>query len=129
MNEDMEAGEAGWLGDEIISSGLPDKRLARRMHRLLDQMTSAPGHPIPAACGDWAATKAAYRFFDNPRVTEHGVLAGHFAATVRRCADSEGPILIVQDTTEFTYSRTRLGRSASPRPLTPGLIRQGDPTR
>ncbi|MDQ0562972.1 hypothetical protein QO004_004781 [Rhizobium mesoamericanum] len=30
MSEDMEAGEAGWLGDEIISSGLPDKRLARQ---------------------------------------------------------------------------------------------------
>ncbi|WP_292703279.1 transposase DNA-binding-containing protein [Mesorhizobium sp.] len=32
-------------------------------------MSAAPGKPIPAACGDWAAAKAAYRFFDNPRVT------------------------------------------------------------
>ncbi|MBP2449469.1 IS4/Tn5 family transposase DNA-binding protein [Rhizobium leguminosarum] len=125
MNEDMGAGEAGWLADEIISSGLPDKRLARRMHRLLDQMTSAPGHPIPAACGDWAATKAAYRFFDNPRVTEHGVLAGHFAATVRRCADSEGPILIVQDTTEFTYSRTRLGKIGFTKTINAGAYKAG----
>ncbi|MER8900033.1 hypothetical protein [Mesorhizobium sp. M0676] len=49
--------------------------------------------------------KAAYRFFDNPRVTEHSVLAGHFAATAARVAASEGPILILQDTTEFIYSR------------------------
>ncbi|WFU07260.1 hypothetical protein QA648_34865 (plasmid) [Rhizobium sp. CB3171] len=41
MSGDTEAGGAGWLGDEIISSGLPDKRLARRMHRLLDQMVGA----------------------------------------------------------------------------------------
>ncbi|WP_244571568.1 IS4/Tn5 family transposase DNA-binding protein [Mesorhizobium carmichaelinearum] len=29
-------------------------------------MSAAPGKPIPAACDDWAAAKAAYRFFDNP---------------------------------------------------------------
>jgi hypothetical protein len=67
----------GWLDDEIVSAGLPDKRLARRLRRLLDQMSAAPGQLVPAACGDWAATKAAYRFFGNPRVTEHGVLVGH----------------------------------------------------
>ncbi|MER8389336.1 transposase [Mesorhizobium sp. M1380] len=36
---------------------------------MLDQMSGAPGKPIPATCGDWAAAKAAYRFFENPRVT------------------------------------------------------------
>ncbi|MCW0232497.1 MAG: transposase DNA-binding-containing protein [Ferrovibrio sp.] len=98
MRGATEASGAGWHGDEVASAGLPDKRLARRLRRLLDQMLAAPGQPVPAACGDWAATKAAYRFFDNPRVTEHGVLAGHFAATAIRCAASEGPILILQDT-------------------------------
>ena len=24
-------------------------------------MSAAPGQPVPAACGDWAATKAAYQ--------------------------------------------------------------------
>src|SRR5918998_28208 len=80
------AGEAGWQDDERACASLPDKRLERRLRRLLDQLSSAPGQPVPAACGDWAATKAAYRFFDNPRVTEHGVLAGHFAATAARIA-------------------------------------------
>ncbi|WP_288142896.1 transposase DNA-binding-containing protein [Mesorhizobium sp.] len=73
-------------------------------------MSAAPGKPIPAACGDWAAAKAAYRFFDNPRVTEHSVLAGHFAATAARVAASESPILILQDTTEFIYSRAQPGK-------------------
>ncbi|RWM43930.1 MAG: hypothetical protein EOR78_36285, partial [Mesorhizobium sp.] len=41
-----------------------------------------------------------------PHVTEHSVFAGHFAAT----AASEGPILILQDTTEFIYSRAQPGK-------------------
>jgi hypothetical protein len=110
MNGDTEASAASWCEEEVVSAGLPDKRLARRLGRLLDQLSASPGQPVPAACGDWAATKAAYRFFDNPRITEHGVLAGHFAATAARCAASEGPILVLQDTTEFIYSRDKPGK-------------------
>lgn len=48
---------AGWHDDEVVSAGLPDKRLARRFGRLLDQMSAALGQPLPAACGDWTATR------------------------------------------------------------------------
>ncbi len=99
----------GWHDQEVVGAGLPDKWLARRLRCLLDQISASLGQPVAAACGDWAATKAAYRFFDNPRVTEHGVLAGHFAATADRVAASEGPILILQDTTKFIYNRAQPG--------------------
>lgn len=118
---------AGWHDDEVVAAGLPDKRLARRLRLLLDQMSAAPGQPVPAACGDWAATKAAYRFFDNPRVTEHGVLAGHFAATAARCAASEGPILILQDTTEFIYSRAQPGKIGFTKTINAGRYKAGQP--
>ncbi|ESY27757.1 hypothetical protein X747_32895 [Mesorhizobium sp. LNJC384A00] len=60
----------------------------------------------------WAATNEAFRCFDNPRVTEHSVLAGHFAATAARVSASERPIIaILQDTTEFsTAARSRQDR-------------------
>lgn len=90
-------------------------------------MSAAPGQPVPAACGDWAATKAAYRFFDNPRVTEHGMLAGHFAATAVRCAASEGPILILQDTTEFIYSRAQPGKIGFTKTINAGRYKAGQP--
>lgn len=53
------------------------------------------------------------------------MLAGHFAATARRCADSEGPVLIVQDTTEFTFSRTRLGKIGFTRTVNAGGYKAG----
>jgi hypothetical protein len=49
------------------------------------------------------ATKAAYRFFDNPRVTMPGVLQSHYQATLRRVA-AESVVLAVQDTTSLNYS-------------------------
>src|SRR4051812_34364056 len=57
------------------------------------------------ACQDWANTKAAYRFFSNDRVREAQILAGHFQATRDRFAATDGPILVIQDTIEFTFQR------------------------
>ena len=56
-------------------------------------------------CQDWANTKAAYRFLDNDRVSEAEILAGHFEATRDRFAASDGPVLVLHDTTEFTFKR------------------------
>lgn len=116
-----------WHDEELLEGALPDKRIERRLRRLLEQMSTAPGQPVPAACGDWAATKAAYRFFDNPRVTEHGVMSGHFAATSARCAASEGPILILQDTTEFIYNRAQPGKIGFTKTINGGQYKSGQP--
>ena len=123
------AGDAGWQEAELGCSGLSDGRLRQRLRKLFDQFSSSPGQPVPAACGDWAAAKAAYRFFDNPRVTEHGVLAGHFAATAARCAATEGPILLLQDTTEFIYSRARPDRIGFTRTINGGRYKAGQPNK
>ncbi len=63
------------------------------------------GDSIPLACRDWANTKAAYRFFSNDRVSDADILAGHFDATRRRVGATTGPILVLQDTTEFSFHR------------------------
>ncbi|WP_244627063.1 IS4 family transposase [Microvirga tunisiensis] len=98
---------ASWLDEELAGSTFADARLGRRLRRLLEQLGGAMGASLPLACQDWAATKAAYRFFDNDRVSEAQILAGRFAATASRVAATEGPILILHDTTEFTYHRVR----------------------
>jgi len=70
-------------------------------------MGGAIGTSLPLACQDWANPKAAYRFFSNGRVGEEQILAGHFCSTRDRFAAAQGTILVLQDTTEFTYQRER----------------------
>jgi len=61
------------------------------------------GAPLPLACQDWANTKAAYRFLSNERFGEDAILAGHFQATASRFAATTGLVLVIQDTTEFSF--------------------------
>jgi hypothetical protein len=75
--------------------------------KILSKLGRKIGDTVPTACQDWASTKAAYRFFSNPRVDESTILAGHFAATKSRMAAAKGPILILHDTTEFSFQRDR----------------------
>ncbi len=56
------------------------------------------------------------------------MLAGHFAATAMRCAASEGPILVLQDTAEFVYSRPQPGKIGFTKTVTPDVIRRVSPT-
>ncbi|WP_342709998.1 transposase DNA-binding-containing protein [Bradyrhizobium sp. B124] len=71
----------------------------------MKQIGDGMGGSIPFACRDWANTKAAYRLFANERVEEADILSGHFAATRARYDDCTGRILLVHDTTEFSYQR------------------------
>ena len=82
-----------------------DERLAQRARRLVEQIATMVGASIPAACQDWANTKAAYRFFSNPTVTEREILAGHFEATKSRMAAVDDRVLVLHDTTSFSYQR------------------------
>jgi hypothetical protein len=49
--------------DDLAYIQLPDRRLDERLSRLVDQVSAAPEHSLPSACGAWHETKAAYRFF------------------------------------------------------------------
>ena len=69
------------------------------------------GDSLPAACEDWANTKAAYRFFSNVRLTEQEILAGHFVLTARRVSSSaEETFLVKHDTSEFSYNRGKTSK-------------------
>ncbi|HEY2156806.1 MAG TPA: IS4 family transposase [Isosphaeraceae bacterium] len=96
-----------WVESELDGVEYPDRRLRARLAKILGDLGRRIGGTLPAACQDWAATKAAYRFFSNRRVDEGIILAGHFAATKARFAATSGPVLVVHDTTEFSFRRER----------------------
>ena len=106
----MDGAAEAWFDCELAGCSFADKRLNKRLRRLLERMEASMGASIPLACQDWANTKAAYRFFSNDRVNEEAILAGHFEATRSRFFATDGPILVLQDTTEFTYQRERSDR-------------------
>lgn len=99
------ASDEHWTDGEIDEGAFKDARLGRRFSELIRQVGDRLGESIPYACQDWASTKAAYRFLANERVEEGESLSGHFAATRDRFGRSEGPVLLIQDTTEFIYKR------------------------
>ena len=103
----MEGEIDGWFDDELAGCTLGDERLIKRLRKLLAQIGSAMGQSIPLVCQDWANAKAAYRFFSNDRVSEADILAGHFEATHDRVISADGTILVLHDTTEFSYQREK----------------------
>lgn len=87
----------GWVSKEFGEIDLGDQRLADRLVKLADKLASSPESPINQACGDWANTKAAYRFFQNERIDEKIILQSHIDSTFER-AKEFGTILAIQDT-------------------------------
>ncbi len=57
------------------------------------------------------------------------MLAGYFAATAALWEASEGPILLLQDTTEFIYSRTRPDRIGFTRTINGERYKSEQPNR
>src|SRR5215831_1510895 len=94
-----------WIDEELVGCEFADVRLGRRFKALIERLSQAIGETIPMACQDWASTKAAYRFFSNDRVGEQEILSGHFQATRDRFDATEGLVLVLHDTTAFSFQR------------------------
>jgi len=94
-----------WVDDELADCRFGDARLNKRLRMILTALGERAGRSLPTAFQDWANTKAAYRFFANEKVSEDQIMAGHFRASAMRTQAMDGPILVLQDTTEFSFKR------------------------
>jgi hypothetical protein len=92
-----------WVIEEFSKVSLKDKRLNQRCQKVAEAMEQQSTEPINQACEDWADTKAAYRFFDNPKVSPDQILAPHYQRTVKRMK-SYPLVLAVQDTSFLNYT-------------------------
>ena len=99
---------APWAVEEMAGAGLGDERLDARVIAVLSALGSRPNVSIPAACGGRAEMQAAYRFFDNDKVTFEKVLEPHAERSRERVARQK-TALLVQDTSEIDVTRPEQG--------------------
>ena len=90
--------------DELDGIDCGDKRLNGRSRKVLETLSVNTRASVNSSFETWSETQAAYRLFDNPRVTPEAVLQPHAEASLRRIAETPAA-LIVQDTTELDYSK------------------------
>uniref|UniRef100_UPI0005BAD71F IS4/Tn5 family transposase DNA-binding protein n=1 Tax=Novosphingobium sp. B-7 TaxID=1298855 RepID=UPI0005BAD71F len=67
LNDEHGSTAGHWSRGEVDEKAFKDARLGRRFGDLLCRLSNRMGGTIPLACQDWASTKAAYRFFANPK--------------------------------------------------------------
>jgi hypothetical protein len=95
--------QESWAAQEMLTANLGDERLNRRAAKVLSRLADRPEGSVPSAFQSWAETIAAYRFFDNEKVSWEKVLEPHRDATLERA--KEFPVVLcVQDTTELDFT-------------------------
>jgi hypothetical protein len=92
-----------WATEEFRTLDLGDQRLNRRTALLAERLAAQPTASIPAACGGWAETQAAYRLLSDEDVEWAGILAPHLTRTMQRMA-AHPVVLCIQDTTELDFN-------------------------
>jgi len=102
-----------WACDELRGADLGDERLNLRLAKIVAALAEHPERSLPQAMANWAAVKAAYRFFANPRTQPEQIMAAHRQAVLRRIAGRD-LILVAQDTTQFNFTTHRAARGMGP---------------
>ncbi|MCT7995772.1 IS4 family transposase, partial [Laspinema olomoucense] len=92
-----------WAASELKYANLGDKRLNKRLVKMVEDFTNQPNISVPQACGDWAATQGAYDFWANKRVKSSDIRDAHALSTIERIK-KESLILAIQDTTELNLT-------------------------
>jgi hypothetical protein len=88
-----------------VDADLGDKRLEDRLEQLIEGFSEAPTRAIPQVFEERKDVKAAYRFFDNERITHEALVEWQREDTAQRLSErEERAILFMQDTTSFDYS-------------------------
>jgi len=92
-----------WEKDELGDVSLGDRRLNNRFLQIASDLSNKPLESINKASEDWAHTKAAYRFFQNEKVSTEKILKPHIDQTHKRILNYPF-VLGLQDTTVFNYT-------------------------
>lgn len=92
-----------WAKQELAGINLGDERLNKRSVKLLESLAAKPSASIPAACGGWSETMAAYRFLGQEGIVWSAILQPHIDCTLAR-SQAHPVVLCLQDTTELDFN-------------------------
>lgn len=91
-----------WCEEEFENIDFGDSRIKDRFIRTASKLSDSPLSPINKACETWKDTKAAYRLFDNPKVTADKIYQSHYNRTLERIK-KYNVVFAIQDTFYLTY--------------------------
>lgn len=95
--------EGTWpIEEEFSGVCFGDRRLERRLKKVVRSLSTRPGDSFPESAGDISALEATYRFLGNPSVTPQDILSPHIQATVTRACGCDR-VVVAHDTTTFTF--------------------------
>ncbi len=95
-----------WAEEQCAGAKLTDLRRVARVKTIAEAMASQPGRSIPQLCRSPYAVKATYNFFKHEEATPDNIQAGH-RAVVRQEMQRPGVYLLLEDTTELSWSGTQ----------------------
>ncbi len=104
---------AAWAAATFGACDLGDARRSRCAVAVAARLAASPAASLPAALGQPALLKAAYRLLHADFVTVERLTAAHRAQT-RAAAGTPGVTLLVQDTTECDYTPRRAAADLGP---------------
>jgi IS4 transposase len=93
----------GWAAEEFGTVDFGDKRRNKRLIKVAEQFGKQPMASIPAACGGWGDTAAAYRLFGNDHCDWRQIIESHAQCSMQRMA-GRPVVLCLQDTTELDFN-------------------------
>lgn len=95
--------DSSWAVEELAKVNFGDKRLDKRFLKVACSQGQTPQLSINASSADWACAKAAYRLFENPKVTPEKILEPHLENTIHRIY-GQSLAVIIHDTTFVDFT-------------------------
>lgn len=93
-----------WVIENFQNCNLGDTRRTDRLLTVAENMVDAPEKSLPGQSSNWGDLKAAYRLFDNDKVTFDAVSEQHWKQTR---ATPKGRFLLISDTTDLNFTSHR----------------------
>lgn len=101
------------LSEEYKSADLGDIRRTKRAGIIANAAARMPDNSLPRQAGTDSELEATYRFLNNDKVSAEALFSAHAEGTVGRAAQA-GDVLVIHDTTAFSYGGELLREGLGP---------------